>query len=87
MFSNCSSLTKLDLKSFNTTNVTKMNGEIRNRGIFSGCTNLTDLDISSFDTSNISVFFINVFLRCKVASEKYRFRKVRYIACLEICHI
>ena len=48
MFSNCSSLTSLDLSSFNTANVTNMGG------MFSYCSSLTSLDLSSFNTSKMT---------------------------------
>ena len=48
MFSNCISLTSLDLSSFNTSNVTDM------CRMFGGCQNLTSLDLSSFNTSNVT---------------------------------
>ena len=48
MFDGCSSLTRLDLSSFNTSNVTDM------RYIFSECSSLTSLDLSSFNTSNVT---------------------------------
>ena len=47
MFSNCSSLTSLDLSSFDTSKVTNMNS------MFSGCSLLTSLDLRSFNTSNV----------------------------------
>ena len=47
MFSWCSSLTSLDLSSFDTSKVTDMSG------MFSGCSSLTSLDLSSFNTSNV----------------------------------
>ena len=47
MFSGCSSLTSLDLSSFNTSKVTDM------RGLFAGCKNLRSLNVSSFNTSNV----------------------------------
>ena len=47
MFAGCSSLTSLDLSSFNTSQVTDM------RGLFDGCKKLTSLDVSSFNTSNV----------------------------------
>ena len=47
MFDGCSSLTALDLSSFDISNVTDM------RGMFSGCSSLTSLDLSSFDTSEV----------------------------------
>ena len=48
MFSNCTSLTNLDLSSFNTSNVTDMNN------MFSNCTSLTNLDLSNFNTSKVA---------------------------------
>ena len=47
MFSGCSSLTELDLSSFNTSNVQNM------EGMFQNCSSLTELDLSSFHTSNV----------------------------------
>ena len=47
MFAGCSSLTSLDLSSFNTSQVTDM------RGLFDGCKNLTSLNVSNFNTSNV----------------------------------
>ena len=48
MFSDCSSLTSLDISSFNTSNVTNMNW------MFKDCSSLTSLDLSSFNTSNVT---------------------------------
>ena len=48
MFSDCSSLTSLDVSGFNTTNVTDMDG------MFSGCSSLTSLDVSGFNTTNVT---------------------------------
>ena len=48
MFSDCQSLTSLDLTAFNTSSVTNMSS------MFSNCNNLIDLDISSFDTRNVT---------------------------------
>ena len=47
MFNCCSSLTALDVTSFNTSNVTDMNY------MFGSCSSLTTLDLSNFDTSNV----------------------------------
>ena len=49
MFSNCSSLTDLDLSNFNTTNVTIMDS------MFSGCSRLVNLDLSNFNTTNVTI--------------------------------
>ena len=51
MFSDCTSLTSLDLSSFNTAKVTNMND------IFDGCKSLTSLDLSKFDTSNVTSMY------------------------------
>lgn len=48
MFSGCSSLTSLDVNSFNTANVTDM------AYIFYGCSSLTSLDVSGFKTDNLT---------------------------------
>ena len=51
MFSGCSSVTKLNLSSFNTKNVTDMTfmfGDYYGSG---GCSSLTTLDLSSFNAS------------------------------------
>ena len=47
MFSNCTSLTSLNLSNFNTSNVTSMGA------MFTQCTSLTSLDLSDFNTSNV----------------------------------
>jgi len=48
MFSNCESLTSLDVSTFNTSKVTSM------AVMFWGCTKLTSLDVSNFNTSNVT---------------------------------
>ena len=48
MFSDCSSLTSLDLGSFNTSNVQYM------YHMFDSCSSLTSLNLSTFDTSNVT---------------------------------
>lgn len=48
MFSNCTSLTSLDLSGFNTSKVRSMNS------MFSDCSALTSLDLSNFDTSYVT---------------------------------
>ena len=48
MFFWCSSLTNLDLSSFNTSNVTDMSH------MFSSCSSLTSLDLSNFNTANVT---------------------------------
>lgn len=57
MFSNCSSLTSLDLSNFNTSNVTLMTG------MFSFCPSLTSVNLSSFNTSNVTDMN-SMFLEC-----------------------
>ena len=46
-FENCSSLTTLNISSFNTSNVINMSY------MFCGCSSLTSLDLSNFDTSEV----------------------------------
>ena len=48
MFSECTSLTNVDLSNFDTSNVIDMSH------MFFGCTNLTNLDLSNFDTANVT---------------------------------
>ena len=48
MFSECSSLTSLDVSKFDTQNVTNMGG------VFYGCISLTSLNVSKFDTRNVT---------------------------------
>ena len=48
MFTDCSSLTSLDVSGFNTSNVTTM------WGMFRDCSSLTSLDLGGFNTSNVT---------------------------------
>ena len=48
MFSECNKLEKLDLSSWNTSNVKDMSY------MFAGCDSLTELDLSSFNTQNVT---------------------------------
>jgi surface protein len=48
MFSNCISLTNLNLSNFNTKNVHNMNG------MFSGCNSLFELNISNFNSEKVT---------------------------------
>lgn len=48
MFYTCSSLTSLNLSSFDTSNVTSMGA------MFYSCSSLTNLDLSNLDTSNVT---------------------------------
>lgn len=48
MFTNCTSLTSIDVSSFNTSNVTNMSY------MFTNCSSLTTLDLSTFDTRNVT---------------------------------
>ena len=48
MFSDCWSLTSLDVSKFDTSNVTNMGY------MFSNCRSITSLDLSKFDTSNVT---------------------------------
>ena len=56
-FYNCSSLTSLDLSSFDTSAVTHINS------MFYNCRSLTSLDLSSFDTSAVTYMY-NMFYKC-----------------------
>lgn len=51
MFSNCSSLTSIDLGGFDTRNVESM------QAMFANCSSLTSIDLSSFDTHNVASMF------------------------------
>ena len=48
MFSDCSSLTSIDLSNFNTNNVTNMSC------MFSGCSSLTSINLCNFNTNNVT---------------------------------
>ena len=50
-------LTKIDLSSWDTSNITEMNS------MFKGCSSLTSLDLSNFDTSNVTSMS-NMFYGC-----------------------
>ena len=55
MFKNCSSLTSLDLSTFNTSKVgTDQDDEALMSAMFYGCSSLTSLDLSSFNTENVN---------------------------------
>lgn len=60
MFSECGSITSLDLSNFDTRNVTDMGA------MFIHCSGLTSLDLSGWDTSNVtdmdSMFFDCLYL-------------------------
>ena len=58
MFSNCSSLTSLDVTNFNTEKVTDMGY------MFSDCSSLTSLDVTHFNTANVTDMN-RMFLCCK----------------------
>ncbi len=48
LFYGCTKLKKLDVTSWDTSNVNNMHG------LFSGCSSLTELDVSGWDTSNVT---------------------------------
>ena len=48
MFSECSSLTNINLSNFNTNNVTNMSY------MFSGCSSLININLSNFNTNNVT---------------------------------
>ena len=59
IFSDCSSLTTIDLSSFNTKKITQFGSSNSANGMFCGCSSLTSLDLSSFDTSNaINMYYM-----------------------------
>ena len=58
MFSNCKSLTHLDLSNWNTSKVTDMNS------MFNYCQFLTSLNISNFDTTNVTNMY-QMFSNCR----------------------
>ena len=62
MFTNCFSLTNLNLSKFNTKNVIDM------REMFNGCSKLTNLDLSNFNTSNVTNMS-NMFYECSSLKE------------------
>ncbi|MDR3190325.1 MAG: DUF285 domain-containing protein [Lactobacillaceae bacterium] len=62
MFSECTSLTQLDLSVFDTSKVTNMNT------MFYGCTSLTQLDLSGFDTSEV-VSMAYMFYNCNALTQ------------------
>ena len=57
IFSNCSSLTSLNISNFNTNNVIDMNN------MFSNCSSLTTLNLSNFNTKNVTNMS-NMFYNC-----------------------
>ena len=57
MFSNCSSLTSLDVSKFNTANVTTM------KYMFRGLSSMTSLNLSSLSTANVTVMW-GMFSNC-----------------------
>ena len=59
IFSFCSSLTTIDLSSFNTKKITQFGSSNSANGMFYSCSSLTSLDLSSFDTSNaINMYYM-----------------------------
>ncbi|MBR0433023.1 MAG: BspA family leucine-rich repeat surface protein [Bacteroidaceae bacterium] len=64
MFSNCFSLTSLDLSHFNTSKVTDM------YGMFEQCKALTELDLSQFSTSKVKNMQ-NMFISCQKLTTIY----------------
>ena len=62
IFSNCSSLTTIDLSSFNTKKITAFGGS-SSGSMFSDCSSLTTLDLSNFNTSNVTQMF-SMFQQC-----------------------
>ena len=57
MFNGCSSLTKLNISNFTTTNVTYMNG------MFYGCSSLKELNLNKLITNNV-IYMSSMFYGC-----------------------
>ena len=74
MFSGCINLTKIDLSSFNTQNVTDMSY------MFYNCEKLTKIDLSSFNTQNVENTF-RMFKGCKslnfIEIQRKSFNKIK----------
>ena len=64
MFSNCSSLTSLDVTHFNTAKVTDMSN------MFWGCSSLTSLDVTHFNTANVTNMSL-MFYSCSSLTSLY----------------
>ena len=93
VFSNCRSLTSLDVSGFNTSNVTNMNS------MFIFCSSLTSLDVSHFNTSNVTDMY-QLFSNChslktldlsgfntsKVIRMDYMFAFCRSLTSLDLSH-
>ena len=62
MFYGCTSLTKLNLRKFNTSNVINM------AYMFNNCNKLTSLDLNNFDTSNVTDMR-NMFASCNLLTK------------------
>ena len=92
-FSNCGSLTSLDVSGFNTSNVTNMNS------MFISCSSLTSLDVSHFNTSNVTDMY-QLFSNCyslkaldlsgfntsKVIRMDYMFASCSSLTSLDVSH-
>ena len=92
-FSNCGSLTSLDVSGFNTSNVTNMNS------MFISCSSLTSLDVSHFNTSNVTDMY-QLFSNCyslkaldlsgwnteNVTTLEYMFAFCRSLTSLDLSH-
>ena len=57
MFSDCVSLTSIDVSSFDTSKVTDIGS------LFSNCESIISLDIKNFDTSSV-IYFNSIFQGC-----------------------
>ena len=73
MFTGCKSLTNLNLKSFDTSNVREMSN------MFKNCQSLKHLDLSNFNVNNV-IDMTSMFLGCsslRLLHFKYNSTKVR----------
>jgi len=91
MFQSCSSITTLDVSSFNTSNAIKI------RFMFFGCSNVTTLDISGFDTSkvddassafngcsNVTTLDVSNFNTTSLVNASFMFRSCSSITTLDV---
>ena len=66
MFSNCSSLTNINLANFNTQNVTNMSH------MFYNCSSLTNINLSNFNNTKHVTNMKHMFYECNSLIKKYR---------------
>ena len=79
MFNGCESLSTLDLKNFNTTNVKDMNH------MFYGCNSLSVVDLTNFNTEKVTNN-IQMFYNCNSLSSFYssKIKPVKFFPILRL---